>query len=249
MCQYSVRRHAFLRQGFSNQEASWNALSSSRYDAFCDARLDLLPAIITNRLNMCVDAGAHVGAWTACLIDIFKPERVLALECEPRLVDALRERFRSTPQVTVMDVALSAGRGSASFHRLQHPASSSLLVPRPEIGKEFQRKWEVKEEIQVQTIGYDELVKSEREISILKLDIQGAEKLVLTHSDEGLKKTLSVITEINFTPHYYDEGGFGEIHQLLVQKGFGLYRLSQPYHRGGRALFADFVYVRENLLQ
>jgi FkbM family methyltransferase len=249
MCQYSARRHAFLRQGFCNQDASWIALSSSRYEAFCDARLDLLPRTITARLRTCVDAGAHVGAWTSCLLDLFKPERVLALECEPRLVETLQKRFRDVPQVTVMDVALSAGRGTASFHRLQHPASSSLLRPRPEISKEFQRKWEVKEEIQVQTIGYDELVKSEREVSILKLDIQGAEKMVLTHAEEGLKKTLSLITEVNFTPHYNDEGGFAEIHQLLVQKGFGLYRLSQPYHRGGRALFADFAYVRENLLQ
>jgi len=148
-----------------------------------------------------------------------------------------------------MDMALSAGRGTASFHRLQHPASSSLLVPRPEIGNEFQRKWEVKEEIQVQTIGYDELVQSEQEVSILKLDIQGAEKLVLTHAAEGLSKTLSLITEVNFTPHYQEEGGFAEIHQLLVERGFGLYRLSQPYHRGGRALFADFAYVRESLLR
>ena len=250
LCEYSVRRHAFLQQGFSNRDASRIALSPGRYESFCDARLDLLPKEITSRLRTCVDAGAHVGSWTASLLDLFKPERVLALECEPRLVETLRKRFRDAPQVTVMDVALAAGRGTTSFNRLQHPASSSLFQPRPEIGKEYQREtWEVIEKIQVQTIGYDELVKSEQEVSILKLDIQGAEKTVLAHAHEGLNKTLSLIMEVLFTPHYQDEGAFVELHQLMIQKGFGLYRFSQPYHRGGRALFADFAYVRENLLQ
>ena len=35
----------------------------------------------------------------------------------------------------------------------------------------------------------------------------------------------------------------------MKDKGFGLYRLSPVYHRGGRALFADAVYVREEILQ
>jgi FkbM family methyltransferase len=197
-----------------------------------------------------VDAGAHKGSWTGCLLDLFKPERVLALECEPILVQELRNRFRTATQVSVIDAALAASRGTAKFHRLQHPASSSLLQPRPEIGKEFQRRsWDVVGEISVNTIGYDELVASEQEVSILKLDIQGAEKTVLLNSESGLKKTKAIIIEMNFTPHYYDEGGFAELHQLLVQKGFGLYRLSYPYQHGGRSLFADGTYVREDLLQ
>lgn len=250
LCEYSIRRHDFLRQGFSNRDASWIALSPRRYGAYCDARLNLLPKEITACVKTCVDAGANIGNWTACLLDLFKPERVLALECEPRLVEALRNRFRTAPQVTVIDSALAAGRGTAPFHRLQHPAGSSLLRPRPEITKEFERNsWNVIGEIPVTTLGYDELVASEQEVSILKLDIQGAEKAVLLNSESGLKKTKAVIIEMNFTPHYYDEGGFAQLHQLLVQKGFGLYRLSYPYHRGGRALFSDGTYVREDLLQ
>ncbi len=250
LCEYSIRRHDFLQRGFSNRDASWIALSRRRYEAYCDARLNLLPQKITDRMRVCVDAGANIGNWTACLLDLFEPARVLALECEPRLVEALRNRFRSTPQVTVIDSALAGGRGRAQFHRLQHPAGSSLLRLRPEITKEFERNsWDVVGEIPVNTIGYDELVASEPEVSILKLDIQGAEKAVLLNSESGVKKTKAIIIEMNFTPHYYDEGGFAELHQLLVQKGFGLYRLSSPYHRGGRVLFSDGAYVREDLLQ
>lgn len=249
-CEYSIRRHDFLRQGFSSREATRIALSARRHAAFLDSRLDLLPKTITAQLKTCVDAGAHVGNWSACLLDLFTPEHVILLECEPKLVTQLQNRFRGEPRVRVVNSALSAGRGRTTFHRLQHPASSSILEPRSEIGREYQRKsWDVIDEIKVTTIGYDEMVEGEEEISILKLDIQGAEKSVLLSSTQGLRKTKSIIIEVLFTSHYHGEGGFFELHQLLVEKGFGLYRLSSPYHRGGRALFADASYVKESLLR
>ncbi len=35
----------------------------------------------------------------------------------------------------------------------------------------------------------------------------------------------------------------------MASKGFGLYRLSAPYDRGARILYADGVYVREDILR
>lgn len=250
LCEYSVRRHDFIRHGLNASQASWMSISPRRHRAFCDARLDLLPKEITSSLRTCVDAGAHEGSWTDALLDIFAPERIIAVECEPKLVKALKSKFLRSGRVTVVDAALAAGTGTSTFYQLQHPASSSLLRPRCEIGKEYLRNsWEIIGNVEVRTIGYDELVESEQEISVLKLDIQGAEMEVIRHSNEGLDKTKSVIMEVNFMPHYDRDAVFPELHAVMVQRGFGLYRLSSVYHRGGRALFADAVYVQENILQ
>jgi hypothetical protein len=92
-------------------------------------------------------------------------------------------------------------------------------------------------------------VEKESEVSILKIDIQGGEMDVLSNSRDGLQRTKSVIMEVTFTPHYENDSGFPELHHLMEAKGFGLYRLSSPYDRGGRALYADAVYVREDILQ
>jgi FkbM family methyltransferase len=217
---------------------------------FDDARLNLLPKEISGSLRTCVDAGAHAGSWTDALLDLFSPQRVIALECEPRMVEGLKSKFRDNSRVKVVGAALAAGSGRTTFYQLQHPASSSLLRPRAEIGKQYQLKsWDVINEVTVNTMGYDELVASEPEISILKLDIQGSEVDVLSHSSEGLKKTKSVILEVVFTSHYDRDSVFPDLHELMVRRGFGLYRLSDAYHRGGRALFADAVYVREDILQ
>ncbi len=249
ICEYSIRRHEYMRCGFAAGKASRLALSLKRYRMLGDSRLNLLPREISSSLRTCVDAGAHAGDWTAAVLDLFSPERVIALECEPRMVDGLKSKFRNVSRVKIVDAALAAGSGTTTFHQLQHPASSSLLRPRAEIGKEYQLKsWDVINEVTVNTVGYDELVVFEPEISILKLDIQGSEMDVLIHSSEGLKKTKSVILEVLFTSHYDRDSVFPDLHEVMVRQGFGLYRLSEAYHRGGRALFADAVYVREDIL-
>jgi len=249
ICEYSIRRHAYMRLGNSAYEASLAALSLRKYRSLCEARLNLLPLSILSKLRTCVDAGAHAGNWTQALLDRFKPERVLAVECEPRLVGPLRERFSASTVVAVFDAALAESEGVAAFHQLRHPAGSSLLKPRAEVKKEFaDNSWDLVGTVDVRKISYDQLVAEQKEISILKLDIQGAEKGVLSSSQGGLQKTKSIILEVTFTAHEND-AGFPELHQLMASKGFGLYRLSAPYDRGARILYADGVYVREDILR
>jgi len=249
ICEYSVRRHDYMRLGFSVPEASWIALSRRHYQNICDARLNLVPGRILSGLRTCVDAGAHAGNWTQALLDRFKPEQVIAVECEPRLVGPLQSRFAAQPFVKVVDAALAESEGAATFNQLRHPAGSSLLTPRREVTKEFvAHSWDVIGTVAVRTISYDQLVAAEEEISILKLDIQGAEIGVLAGSHDGLRKTKCIIMEVTFTSHYENDAGFPELHRLMFDKGFGLYRLSAPYDRGGRILYADAIYVREDVL-
>jgi FkbM family methyltransferase len=249
ICEYSIRRHEYMRCGFAPGEASRLALSPKRYRMFDDSRLNLVPSQISHSLRTCVDAGAHLGMWTEALLDLFRPKRVILVECEPRLTSQLRSKFSDRQNSLLVDAALAETSGTATFYQLRHPASSSLLQPRPEIVKEFEpTTWDVIGNATVKTISYDELVADEDQVSLLKLDIQGAERRVLTSSESGLAKTKCIILEVNFTPHYSEDATFPELHALLAAKGFGLYRLSSVYHRGGRALFADAVYVREEIL-
>jgi FkbM family methyltransferase len=250
LCEYSIRWHEYMRLGFGSSQASRIALSAGQYRNLLDARLELVPTKILSSLCTCVDAGAHVGSWTAVLLDLFQPERVIAVECEPRLVEGLRKRFALQPIVTVVDAALGESDGHADFHQLRHPAGSSLLKPRSEIKKEFlDNSWDVLATVDVRKVSYDQLVADEKEISLLKLDIQGAEMAMLAASRTGLQKTKCIILEVTFTSHYEGDSSFAELHRFMEEKQFGLYRLSPAYHRGGRILFADAVYVCEEILR
>ena len=249
ICEYSIRRHEYMRCGFPSGKASLLALSPKRHRMFADSRLNLLPKEISSSLQTCVDAGAHMGMWTEALLDLFRPKRVILVECEPRLVSQLNCKFSDRQNTVIVDAALAEKNGTATFYQLRHPAGSSLLPPRPEIAKEFERTtWDVIGNATVKTISYDELVADEDQVSLLKLDVQGAERRILANSESGLAKTRCIILEANFTPHYSEDAIFPELHALLAVRGFGLYRLSSIYHRGGRALFADAVYVKEDIL-
>jgi FkbM family methyltransferase len=250
LCEYSIRRNEYMRLGLSSAQANWMALSSRRHRSLCDARLELVPRVILSKLHTCVDAGAHAGNWSEVLLECFKPERVIAVECEPRLVEGLRKKFGASPVVKVVDAALGDSEGRASFHQLRHPAGSSLLKPLAEVKREFlDNSWDVIGTVEVRKIAYDQLVAPEDEISILKLDIQGAEMEMLAASNDGLRKTKCIIMEVTFTSHYEGDSGFSELHQFMKEREFGLYRLSPAYHRGGRILFADAIYVREEILR
>jgi FkbM family methyltransferase len=250
ICEYSIRRHEYIRLGVSPRQASWIALSRRQYENLCEARLNLVPQSILTSLRTCVDAGAHAGNWTQALLDRFRPLRIIAVECEPRMVGPLRSKLGALPMVVVVDAALSESDGEAKFHQLRHPAGSSLLQPRAEVTGEFEaHSWDVIGTVDVRKISYDRLVADEEEISILKLDIQGAEFGVLASSQEGLRKTKSILMEVTFTSHYENDSGFAELHELMRARGFGLYRISTPYHRGGRILYADALYVREDILR
>lgn len=172
------------------------------------------------------------------------------MECEPRLVDQLRTRLSSFPYVEVVDAALAESDGVATFHQLRHPAGSSLLKPRTDIVREFaDDSWDIVGEVTVKKVSYDQLVWEAVEVSRLKIDIQGAEMGVLSNSRERSMRTKSIIMEVTFTPHYENDSGFAELHHFMDEKDFGLYRLSAPYDRGARALYADAVYVRDILHQ
>jgi FkbM family methyltransferase len=239
-----------MRLGLGGVQASWIALSSDEHRRLCEARLNLVPASILSRLRTCIDAGAHAGNWTGALLDRFKPGHVIAIECEPRMVGPLKARFGRSSNVTVLDAALAESDGVGAFHQLRHPAGSSLLKPKNEVKKEFaDNSWDLLGTVDVRKITYDQLVADAEEVSILKLDIQGAEMGVLSSSTAGLEKTKCIIMEVTFTPHYEGDAGFPELHQMMASKGFGMYRLSPPYDRGARILYADAVYVREELLQ
>lgn len=144
------------------------AWSLPKYESICDARLNLLPRAVTETLSTCVDAGAHRGSWSLALLSIFRPKNLIAVECEPRLVEQLAQTLSEWPEVRVVNAALGAREGMATFYQLRHSAGSSLLQPRAEATKEFEEhSWDVVGNAQVRTVSYDE--PDEESVSILKL--------------------------------------------------------------------------------
>ncbi|MEO0391652.1 MAG: FkbM family methyltransferase [Pseudomonadota bacterium] len=111
-----------------------------------------------------------------------------------------------------------------------------------------------------QTVTLDEALDG-RDVDFLKIDVQGASKMVLDHAPETLKRCLIVEAEAELNPLYRGEALFGEIDAVMRQHGYMLYRLgnisrlsilptklkeTQEFIKFGQHGWCDPVYVPDH---
>lgn len=128
----------------------------------------------------CIDVGAHKGQFLREFLRCAPRGRHVAFEPIPQLAESLRTDF---PGVEVFNIALSDRAGMASFFVLPETPALSGLSERPFLMPEA-----VRQEIQVRTERLDALVPADRPIDLVKIDVEGAEGLVLAGALETLRR-------------------------------------------------------------
>jgi FkbM family methyltransferase len=179
-----------------------------------------------------IDAGANRGAFTDAFLLLHRPERVVLVEAIPQLAETLRARYAGDPRISVVAAALSDTNGEAQFDINRSEASSSLLPIDPRNSKWFARDLRVASTVRVPTITLPELLKREglERIDLLKLDLQGAERLVLSGAAEILDRVQVIYTEVFFEQLYAGAWLFWDTNEFLSQRGFKLCGLSNIVH-------------------
>jgi len=200
------------------------------------SHLDLFPPHVLGSLRTVVDAGANSGAWTNNLLRYAKPEKVLVLEPNPEMNKSLEALASQQKCVTVHHAAVGEKKGTLPFHLTAHSHDGSFLRPVQSIGGA------VVKTIDVPVLTLDDLTASWSEISLLKLDIQGAELMALRGAKQALKKTRYLFIEVNFLSQYDGMALFPEIHTYLLAAGFDLVAMSQPLKIKDKIAWADALY-------
>ncbi len=179
-----------------------------------------------------VDAGASRGSFADAFLQLHRPVRLVLVEALPNLAVRLKERYGRHPGVSVVQAALSERTGQAAFEVNEFDYSSSLLKIDPRNDQWFGRSLKVASTIQVPTLSLGELMREERleRIDLLKLDLQGAEQLVLTGAGQALDRVAVLYTEVLFERLYAGCWLFWDINQFLVDRGFKLCGLSNIVH-------------------
>lgn len=155
--------------------ASWHVIRSKSIGERIDHRdrrltTRILHRVLTPDAN-CVDVGANRGEVLAELLRLAPRGRHVAVEPIPALAEALRAEF---PGVEVANAALADQTGEATFHVVEtNPALSGLRL-RPDVGP-----GERVVPITVPVARLDDLVPSDRRVSLLKVDVEGGELGVL----------------------------------------------------------------------
>lgn len=181
----------------------------------------------------CIDVGCHKGEILDLILSYAPKGSHMAFEPIPSLFGAIAKKFGS--RVEVFPFALSDEEGKTEFNFVRNaPAYSGLR----------KRKYEIKnpdiEVIDVELRPLDSLVPADREIDLIKIDVEGAELGVLRGAKETIKKHKPlIIFEFGMGASDFYGTRPKDIYSIIVEEcGLEIYTLSE-WLNGKSALSQD----------
>lgn len=148
-----------------------------RQDLHDNRRLALLLAFTLRADDCCIDIGCHEGGFLRDVVRLAPNGKHLAFEPLPHLYAQVRQEF---PDVDIRKVALSDREGEASFVHVKDLPGYSGFRQRTYPGNQQL------ETITVATARLDDILPEGFVPSFIKIDVEGAEELVLKGSRETL---------------------------------------------------------------
>lgn len=184
--------------------------------------------------------------------------RLVAFEPDPEALLMLRQRYG--PPSTCLPLIVGDG-GQATFHRTRWSPTSSLLEPNTELAGRFHNLgslMEVVERSQVDTVRLDDIPEI-GDIDLIKIDAQGAERMIFENAGVTLAKATVIQTEVSWVELYRGMPLAADIDRCLRNANFQWHcRLDSgfrsflpfinPDHPHGafrQELWSDVVYVRD----
>lgn len=148
-----------------------------------------------------------------------------------------------------------------TFHECNFAMTSSLLPPNTELVSKFQGLGELMQVVsmtEMETKRLDDIPEVAG-TDLLKLDVQGAELMILDGGRGMLEDVLVVHTEVEFVELYKNQPLFADVDSFLRSQGFAFHKLNgmsgrafkpliykgDVYASLSQGLWSDAVYVRD----
>lgn len=213
---------------------------------FWPARLreSLIKEIKSPKINY-IDIGAYDGSFFDIIKRDKKINKAVLVEPQTDLYKKLCEKYKNDQSILVFNELLGNTKQVSEFYVNNLKATSSIFKFNDDIVGENLDKTCV-ETVRLKVNLLDELVPAEmKKIDLLKVDVQGAELLVLQGAEETLKKTVALWIEVSFKKIYEESVLFSEIKTWLESRGFLMKEILPGYRAiNGELLQADCLFKR-----
>lgn len=193
-----------------------------------------------------IDVGAHDGWFTQRIDAYCGVNKAVLIEPLQEKYEQLALKFTGARFVNY-NCVVSNTRQDCSFKVNELKGTSSLLDFHKSVSKLDSIPFTTEKIIQCKSRLLDDVFEDSGldRVDILKIDVQGAEHLVL----EGAKKTLSstdlIWIEVSFKPLYENSSIFMDIHKILDDCGFMLLEIAPGYKSvKGELLQADALFKK-----
>ena len=201
------------------------------------------------------DIGAHHGQSIEYLRGIFPSSIIYSFEPDPDSFKVLIKKESANNKL--FNIALSDTTGEIIFYKNKISHTNSLFKVNLNSRDSIRAKKEnflenssyleeINLNISVKTTTLDQFVSdfSIKKIDLLKIDVQGAEELVLLGGVNALKDVTSIIVEVSFFDYYEKSTNFLDIEKILIPHGFSMFSIldisKNPMN--GRTDWAEILY-------
>jgi FkbM family methyltransferase len=196
------------------------------------------------RPDFVVDVGASTGIWSTSVGRLFPRAQFVLVEPLLSLYgDCVNYVKAALPGAKVLGLALSDRQGEIGFRVSSDLYGSSLLSPND--GRHY--------ECRIVPVSTLDQVAENLELSgrgILKLDVQGAEHLVLAGCPSFIQSVDVLIAELSMYRYLAEESkSFDEMYSIISALGFRYFDDVGEWRspKDGRLLQKDVLFVRETL--
>ncbi|MDP1875921.1 FkbM family methyltransferase [Phenylobacterium sp.] len=185
--------------------------------------MEHIPILTYCKPETVIDVGANRGQFALAARHALPKTRIIAFEPLPAAAEVFEANLGNDAGIDLHRLALSDKDGQARFHVAGRTDSSSLLA----LGKNQASVFGVSadHEIEVTTVRMDKVLRLDDAAApiLLKIDVQGAEHLVLEGAKQSLPAIAFVYVECSYISLYDDQALFSQIMGQMAAAGFELF--------------------------
>jgi FkbM family methyltransferase len=221
---FRVRHNRFLKTvaKLSRQYLKWFANAS--YKPARNGERWLLDTLRTEPIRTVLDVGANVGSWSLMAAELFPKATIYSLEVVPETAAELRARTAQQDRIKSFNLGLAAHTGTLSL-RYDPKASTHATFT------DYPHRW-TGERIECPVMRGDDFLTRERinEVDFLKLDVEGAEHLVLEGLENQLRERRIRFVQfeygrVNILTHFL----LRDFYQLFAKHGYVVGKIYPDY--------------------
>jgi len=206
------------------------------YDEHFVIAIDVIKRKFNKDRGIIIDVGAYDADSAIYLARRLPQNRIIAFEPNPVAFERGMRMIRPFGNIDLKNIGLSNEGGEKTLHVTDNEVSSSFYEAANTL--EFRPATTVN--VKVDTL--DNLFKSQTNILLLKLDVQGSELNVLMGGVDVLSKTKLVLTEMNVVDLYNGGCLYYEVDEILRKNNFMIYSTISNYNKDG-VKYYDALYI------